>query len=79
MVELKLTGYCLGCSRAELRLSKIESWRGEKLWTVCCEHEAVCALWQERIEAGGSIIHEFVEDKKRSTGWKEGLGCTSSD
>ncbi len=64
MVELKLTGYCAGCNRAELKLEKMESICGERLWSVFCEHETICALWQERINEGGSIIHEYMEDKK---------------
>ena len=42
MINLEFTGMCEGCNRSELRLTKEESFNGERVWFINCEHRLAC-------------------------------------
>ena len=47
MVEIKFTGMCFGCVRAELELEHWTSLRGEE-WTIICKNRYACEDVEER-------------------------------
>ena len=42
MINLEFTGMCAGCKVADLELTVLESFSGEKMWSARCMHRRAC-------------------------------------
>lgn len=58
MIELKFTGMCEGCKHVSIELHKevIMTGSGEEIEVIFhphCQHEAVCEMWEDRVDEAG--------------------------
>lgn len=54
-IDIMFGGMCKGCRYADLELESVESYYGEKLWAVICNHARACEAARKKAlsEAGG--------------------------
>lgn len=54
-IDIMFGGICKGCRHADLELESVESYYGEKFWSVICDHARACEAARKKAlsEAGG--------------------------
>ena len=62
-IDIMFDGICKGCRHADLELESAESYYGEKIWAVRCDHARACEAAREKAlrEAG----------QKEGDGWDD--------
>ena len=66
MINLEFTGMCAGCKIADLELAAVESFFGEKTWSVSCSHRRACIMARDKIKDEFAQVDRAIEGRRNN-------------
>lgn len=63
MINLVFTGMCAGCNVADLELTVLGSFSGEKIWSASCTHRRACLAARDKIKDELAQVNRAIEGR----------------
>ena len=63
MINLVFTGMCADCKVADLELTVLSSFSGEKIWSASCAHRHACLAARDKIKDELAQVDRAIEGR----------------